>query len=107
MHRVNTAIRELCGDTRLRRIITPAHARVIRISRVCVMAVGEFGIHQAHFANVTARDHRFHVTHEGIACVAVVHRADFAGFLGHAHDLFALSDGHRHRLFAQHMETRL
>ena len=106
VERVDPAIGELRRHPRLRRVVAPAHARVLHVGRVRVMAVGELGVHHPHPAEVAARHHRPHVPHERVARVAVVDGADGPGLAGERHDLLGLPDGHRHGLLAQHVEAR-
>ncbi|OIQ63623.1 hypothetical protein GALL_548370 [mine drainage metagenome] len=104
---MDATIGELRRNARLRRIIAPAHARVIGVGGVGVVAVGKFRDDKADASKIAARHHRLHVTHEGIAGVAIVDGADLPGFARDPHDLFALFHRHRHRLFAKDVEPGL
>ena len=64
MQRMDAAIGKLRRDTRLRRIITPAHPWIVRVSGISVVAMGKFRIDQTNFSQIAACDHRFHVPHE-------------------------------------------
>ena len=107
MQRVDAAIGELGRDARLRGIVTPADARVVGIGRVGVVAMGELGHHQPDRPEIPARHHRPHVAHQRIARIAVVHRADPPRRLGHADQVLAFLDGHRHWFLAQHVKAGL
>jgi len=106
VQRVDAAIRKLRRDAGLGRVVAPAHARVVGVACVSVVAVREFRVHQTDLAEVAALDHGAHVAHQRVAAVAVVHRANTATCLSGAHDVFAFVDRHGHRFFAQHVKTR-
>jgi hypothetical protein len=105
MQRVDAAIGKLGADPGLCRIIAPADPRIVRIGGIGMMPVGKFCDDDAHLANVAPRHHRPHVPDQRIAGVAVVDRTDAPGFTGQGGDRFAFFDGHRHRLFAQHIKA--
>lgn len=107
MHGVDAAVSELRRDARLCGVIAPAHARVVGIGGIGVMAVGEFSNNQPHAAKIAARHHGAHVAHQCIARIAVVDRADAPCLARETDNLLSLGDGHRHRLLAQHVEARL
>lgn len=71
------------------------------------MAMAEAGHDQPGLADLAGAHHRAGLAHHRIGRIAIVHRADLAGPFRDRDDLFAFLDGHRHRLFAQHMKAGL
>ena len=105
MQRVNAAIGELRRHARLCRIIAPAHARVVGVSGVGVVAVGKFGHNQPHLANIASRHHGTHMAHKGIARVAIVHRTNLACGMRGFHQISGFILRHGQGLFAQNVEA--
>lgn len=56
---------------------------------------------------ISGARHRAGLAHHRIGGIAIIHRTDLARSLGDTDDFFALVHCHRHRLFAQHVETSL
>ena len=107
MQGVDAAIGHLAGHAGLRRVVTPAHARIVLIGGVGMVAVAEIGDDKPDFSKVTPCNHCPHLPDHRVSAVAVIHRANFAGLTGDLHDLLALLDRHCHRLFAKHVEPGL
>ncbi len=105
MQRVDAAIGELRGYAGLRRIVAPAHARIVGVSRVGMKPVGEFGLDETDPAKIAARHHGPHVPHQGITGITVIDGADRAGACGGGDDVFRFVYSHGHRLFAQHVDA--
>ena len=105
MQRVNAAVGELGGYPSLCRIIAPAHARVVGVSGIGVMAMGKFGHNQPHLANVAPRHHGTHVADKGIARVAIIHRTTLACGMGGFDQIGSLVFCHGQGFFAQDMNS--
>ena len=105
MHGVNTAVGKLCRDACLLRIVAPAYTRIVGISGIGVMTVGEFGIDYTNGTEITALDHRAHMSSQRITRVTIVNGANLLCRFDQTYDLFAFINGHGHRLFAQHIKT--
>ena len=99
MQRVNAAICKLARHTRHRRIIAPAHPRIVRIPRIAVVTVAEVRDHKADLADLSGANHGAGLPDHRVGRVAVVHCTDLTAGLGNADNLFALFDVHCHRLF--------
>ena len=104
---MDAAIGELGRNPGLCGVIAPAHARIVGTGGIGMVAMGELGHDKADAAKVAARHHGAHVTHQRIAGIAVVHRADPPHGAGGFHQILGLGLGHGHRLFAQHMDPGL
>ena len=107
MQRVNAAIGKLPRHPRHRRVIAPAHARIVGIGPVAMVAMAEIRHHQTDLAQLTGTHHRTGLADHRISGIAVIHRADLASGGGDAHDFLAFLHRHGHWLFAQHVEAGL
>ena len=107
VQRMDATIGELARHSGHGRVIAPAHTRVVGIGRVAVVAVAEVGDDQPHLADIARPHHGAGLPDHRIGRIAIVDSTYPARLRGNADDFFALFDGHRHRLFAQHMKPGL
>jgi hypothetical protein len=102
---MDSASRENGRDAGEPWIVAPAHARVICIRSIRVMAVSELGYHDSNLAGIAAGNHRARMTHERVPGITVVDGANPAMLARRAHDLLRVLDGGGQRLLAKHVEA--